>query len=157
MFATAPRKHRSEMSKILAAGSYLKGDPKKWFSNYFLLPEDQRPAWFGTWALFRNELHRYWGLEDPEAAAKSEVRGLIMSDKDHVTYFASKFRSIQSQLPSWSDRNLHNAFLAALAPRIRTQFVSAGRVPPNGLDTLIIAAEELNHAYWTDFEASRNI
>jgi hypothetical protein len=41
MFATTPQKHHSEMSKILAAGSYLKGNPKKWFSNYFLLPEDQ--------------------------------------------------------------------------------------------------------------------
>jgi hypothetical protein len=73
MFTTAPRKHHSEMLKILAAGSYLKGDPKKWFSNYFLLPEDQQPAWFGTWTLFRNELHRYWGLEDPKAAAESKV------------------------------------------------------------------------------------
>jgi hypothetical protein len=54
-------------------------------------------------------------------------------------------------------RNLCNAFLAALAPCIRTQFISTGQVPPNGLDALIIAAEELDHAYWTDFEASRNI
>jgi hypothetical protein len=80
-----------------------------------------------------------------------------MPDKDHVTYFASKFQSIQSRLPSWSDRNLRNAFLTALAPRIHTQFVSTGRVPPNGLDALIIAAEELDRAYWTDFEASQNI
>jgi hypothetical protein len=126
MFATAPRKHCLEMSKILAAGLYLKGDPKKWFSNYFLLPEDQQPAWFSTWALFCNELCRYWGLEDPEATAESKVQGLIMSDKDHVTYFALKFRSIQSRLPSWSDRNLRNAFLTALAPCIHTQFISAG-------------------------------
>jgi hypothetical protein len=80
-----------------------------------------------------------------------------MSDNDHVTYFASKFRLIQSRLLSWSDQNLRNAFLAALAPCIRTQFISAGRVPPNGLDALIIAAEELDRAYWTDFKASRNI
>jgi hypothetical protein len=62
-----------EMLKILAAGLYLKGDPKKWFSNYFLLPEDQQPAWFSTWALFCSELRQYWGLEDPEATAESEV------------------------------------------------------------------------------------
>jgi hypothetical protein len=80
-----------------------------------------------------------------------------MSDKDHVTYFTSKFRSIQSRLLSWSNRNLRNAFLTALAPRICTQFVSAERVPPNGLDALIIAAEELDCTYWTDFEASCNI
>jgi hypothetical protein len=41
-----------------------------------------------------------------------------------------------------------------LALCIHGQF--AGRVPPNSLDALIIAAKELDRAYWTDFEASRN-
>jgi len=157
MFATSPRRFRTESAKVLAAGSYLKGDPKKWFSNFFLLPLDQRPDWFNSWDDFKVELRRYWGLEDPEAAAESELRTLTMSDKDHVAYFASKFRAIRYRLPNWSDRNLRNAFLSALAPRIRSQFVSAGRVPPNSLDGLITLAEELDRAYWIDQEITRSL
>jgi hypothetical protein len=126
LFATSPRKYRSDSSRILAAGSYLKGDPKKWFSNFFLLPVDQRPAWFTSWKLFTAELRRCWGLEDPAGAAEAELRRINMADKDHVSYFAAKFNSIKYRLPEWSDRNFRNVFLAALAPRIRAQFVSAG-------------------------------
>jgi hypothetical protein len=157
MFATSPRRFRSERSKVLAAGSYLKGDPKKWFSNFFLLPADQQPAWFDSWTDFKDELRRHWGVEDPEAAAESELKALTMTDKDHVSYFASKFRSVRYRLPNWSDRNLRNSFLNALAPRIRAQFVSAGRVPPNTLDGLIAAAEELDRAYWIDREITNSL
>jgi hypothetical protein len=156
MFATSPRKYRSESNKVLAAGSYLKGDPKKWFSNFFLLPPENRPLWFLSWSDFKEEIRRCWGLEDPEGAAEAELRRLNMSDKDHVSYFASKFRSIQYRLPDWSDRNFRNAFYAALAPRIRTQFVTAGRVPPGKLEDLITAAEAFDRAYWTNYELDRS-
>lgn len=79
-----------------------------------------------------------------------------MSDKDHVSYFASRFRSIQYRLPDWSDRNFRNVFYASLAPRIRTQFVTAGRVPPGKLEDLIIAAEAFDRAYWTNYELDRS-
>ena len=73
MFATAPRKYRSEYSKVLAAGSYLKGDPKRWFSNFFLQPEELRPTWFNSWEEFKVLLRQIWGLEDPEGAAESDL------------------------------------------------------------------------------------
>ena len=155
MFATAPRKYRSEIQKVLAAGSFLKGDPKKWFSNYFLLSEMDRPLWFHSWIGFKEELRRCWGLEDPEGAAETELRKLSMSDKDHVSYFTSKFRAIQHRLPNWADRNLRNTYYSALAPRIRHQFVTAGRIPPSQLDGLIAAAESFDRAYWTDYELNQ--
>jgi hypothetical protein len=73
MFTTSPCKHRSESLKILAAGSYLKGNMKKWFSNFFLLPIDECPAWFSSWEEFKAELRRCWGLEDPKGAAKADL------------------------------------------------------------------------------------
>jgi hypothetical protein len=157
MFATSPRKYRLETNKVLAAGSYLKGDPKKWFSNFFLLPVQERPFWFLSWEDFKIELRRSWGLEDPEGAAEAEISRLKMIDKDHVAYFTSRFKAIQYRLPMWGDRNLRNAYYAALAPRIRTQFVTAGKVPPSTLDGLIYAAEDLDRAYWTDFEVNRSL
>ena len=157
MFATAPRKYRSEESKVLVAGSYLKGDPKRWFNNFFLLPSDQRPDWFLSWNKFRAELRNSWGLEDPEGAAETELRRLKMTDKDHVSYFTSRFRAIQYRLPSWGDQNLRNTYHAALAPRIHAQFVSAGKIPPAHLEALIYMAEELDRTYWTDFELNRSI
>ena len=153
MFATAPRRYRTESAKVHSAGSYLKGDPKKWFSNFFLLPPEKRPLWFLSWSDFKEELRSTWGLEDPEGAAKEELRRLKMSDKDRVPYFTSRFRAI----PSWADRNFRNTYYAALAPRIRTQFVTAGRAPPTKLDELIKAAESFDRAYWTDVELNRSL
>ena len=155
MFATAPRKYRSKYSKVLAAGSYLKGDPKRWFSNFFLQPEELRPTWFNSWEEFKVLLRQIWGLEDPEGAAESDLRKLTMGDKDHVSYFTSKFRAIQYRLPSWSDRTLRNAYYGALAPRVHTQFVSAGIAPPAGLSELITIAETFDRAFWANYELNK--
>src|ERR1700742_3519559 len=152
LFATLPHWYHAESSKIHSAGLYLKGDPKKWFSNFFLLKPAHWPLWFLSWEDFKAELRRTWGLEDPEGAAEHDLRQLKMSDKDRVVYFASRFRAVQYRLPSWSDCNFRNSFYAALAPRIRTQFVTAGRAPPPTLDDLIAAAEGFDQAYWTDVE-----
>jgi len=156
LFATSPQKYRLDSTKILAAGSYLKGDPKGWFANFFVLPDDLRPDWFSTWDDFKAELRHSWGLEDPEGAAEAELQRLNMTDKDHVSYFTSKFRAIQFRLPHWSDRNLRNAFYAALAPRIRAQFVTAGRIPPRTLRELITDAEAFDRAYWADYELNQS-
>ena len=157
MFATSPRRYRTDGAKVLAAGSYLKGDPKKWFSNFFLQPEHLRPTWFHSWDEFKAILCLTWGLEDPEGAAESDLKHLVMNDKDHVNYFTSKFRAIQYRLPSWSDRNFRNVYYAALAPRIRNQFVSAGRVPPATLAELIETAEFFDRAYWANYEMNRPV
>jgi hypothetical protein len=156
MFATAPRKYRTDASRVLCAGSYLKGNPKKWFTNFFQLPPEQQPAWLRSWIDFKDLLRRQWGLEDPEGAAEAELQKLSMADKDHVVYFTAIFRTIQYRLPSWSDRNLRNAYYSALAPRIRNQFVSAGRIPPTNLDSLIQVAEDLDRAYWTNYELNKS-
>ena len=155
LFATSPQRYRTENYKVLTAGSYLKGDPKKWFSNFFLQPEHLRPVWFHSWEDFKKELRRTWGLEDPEGAAEADLKRLVMSDKDHVAYFTSKFRAIQYRLPSWSDRNFRNAYYYSLAPRVQNQFVSAGVAPPATLDELIATAELFDRAYWANQELNK--
>lgn len=152
MFATAPRRYRTDEAKVLAAGSYLKSTPQSWFSNFFLHPIDERPDWFRNWDEFKHELRRCWGLQDPEGAAESELQRLQMTDRDHATHYISRFRAVQYRLPNWGDRNLRNAFYMNVAPRIRQQFVSAGRVPPDDLDNLILKVESFDRAYWADYE-----
>jgi hypothetical protein len=156
MFETSPHRYASDNAKVLAAGSYLKGDPKRWFSNFFRQPPAARPAWFSSWSDFKDELRKTWGLEDPEGAAESDIKHLHMNDKDHVAHYTSKFREIQYRLPNWSDRNLRNAYYQNLAPRIQQQFVTAGRVPPSSLDELMAVSDAFDRAYWANVEISKN-
>jgi hypothetical protein len=106
MFATALQKYCTNALKVLFARSYLKGNLKKWFTNFFHLPPNQQPAWLRSWINFKDLLRRQWGLEDPEGAAEAELRKLSMADKDHAMYFTAIFRTIQYRLPNWSNQNL---------------------------------------------------
>ena len=72
-----------------------------------------------------------------------------------MLYFTSRFRAIQYRLPSWSDRNFRNVYYAALAPRIRAQFVSAGKAPSPTLDGVISDAETFDRAYWANYKLDK--
>jgi len=78
-----------------------------------------------------------------------------MSDKDHVTYFTSKFRAIQYRLPHWSDRNLRNSYHSSLAPHILNQFITSSTQIPDILAGLIAVAERLDCAYWANFKLTK--
>jgi hypothetical protein len=139
------------------AGSFLEGDAKTWFTDYFKDPANI-PAFMSDWTLFAIELQRNFGLEDELGAAEDDLRKLSMSDKDHATYFTARFRAIASNLVGlWDDRNLRNAYYQKLAPRLRAQFVSAGVPVPATLDPLVALAECFDRAYWSDFELNRSL
>jgi hypothetical protein len=156
-FRTAPNLYRNDTSKIMFAGSFLEGDAKTWFTDYFKDPANI-PAFMSDWTLFEIELQRNFGLEDELGAAEDDLRKLSMSDKDHATYFTARFRAIASNLIGvWDDRNLRNAYYQKLAPRLRAQFVSAGAPVPSRLDPLVALAERFDRAYWSDFELNRSL
>jgi hypothetical protein len=156
-FRTAPNLYRNDTSKIMFAGSFLEGDAKTWFTDYFKDPANI-PAFMSDWTLFTIELQRNFGLEDELGAAEDDLRKLTMSDKDHATYFTARFRAIASNLAGlWDDRNLRNAYYQKLAPRLRAQFVSAGAPVPSTLNPLIALAERFDRAYWSDFELNRSL
>ena len=89
MFTTQPRQYHSDSAKVLAAELYLKGDPKRWFTNAFLQGSDLHPAWLNSSQEFKAQLHHNWGLENPEGATESNLKKLAMMDKEHVAYFTS--------------------------------------------------------------------
>ena len=86
---------------------------------------------------------------------ENELRKLSMKENERATMFTAKFNAIATNLPSWSDRNLRNAYYHAIAPRIRNQFVTAGRVPPDLFEPLVDAVEGFDTAYWADIEAQK--
>ena len=151
-FRTAPNLYRTDISKVMFAGSFLEGDAKTWFTDYFKDP-DNTPVFMEHWGLFIGELQRNFGLEDEIGAAEEELQKLVMSDRDHATYFTAKFRAIVANLQgSWNDRTLRNQYYKKLAPRLRSQLVSAGIPVPDTLEPLISVSERFDRAYWANYE-----
>jgi hypothetical protein len=156
-FRTAPNLYRTESAKVMFAGSFLEGDVKTWFTNYFKDP-DHTPLFMEDWTLFTDELQRNFGVEDELGAAESDVHQLTVSKKDHANYFTARFRAIITNLQgAWSDRSLRNAYLQKLPPRLMSQFQTSGRRPPNNLEGLIKAGEEFDSAHWVGVDARQNL
>jgi hypothetical protein len=156
-FRTAPNLYRTDTSKVMFAGSFLEGDAKSWFTDYFKDPANI-PTFMDDWALFIIELQRNFGLEDEIGAAEEELRKLTMNDRDHATYFVARFRAVVSNLQdTWNDRTLRNQLYAKLAPRLRSQFVSSGTPVPSTLEPLITTVERFDRAYWANFELDRTM
>jgi hypothetical protein len=156
-FRTAPNLYRTESAKVMFAGSFLEGDAKTWFTDYFKDP-DHTPLFMEDWTLFTDELQRNFGVEDELGAAEADVHRLTMSEKDHATYFTARFRAIITNLQgAWSDRSLRNAYLQKLPPRLMSQFQTSGRRPPDDLEGLIKAVEEFDSAHWAGVDARQNL
>ena len=154
-FRTAPNLYRAETSKVMFAGSFLEGDAKTWFTDYFHDPANI-PPFMSDWTLFVIELQNNFGLEDELGAAEEDMRKLTMTDKDHASYFTARFRAIVANLGgTWDDRNLRNQYYQKLAPRIRAQFVSAGSPVPAKLEALVAQVDRFDRAYWSDYEMTR--
>src|ERR1700742_1078121 len=154
-FRTAPNLYRTDIAKVLFAGSFLEGNAKSWFTDYFK-PLANVPAFMSDWTLFTIELQRNFRLEDEIGAAEDDLRRLMMMDKDHATYFTGRFRAVSSNLQgTWDDRNLCNAYYSKITPRLHAQFVSSGTPIPASLDPLVRITERFDRAYWADFELNR--
>ena len=155
LFETSPRRYRTDRSKVLASGSYLKGNAKEWFTNSFKVPRALRPDWLLTWDAYCEKLQEVWGLQDPGAAAEAELRKLSMSNSERVPNYIARFSIIQPRLSHWGERNLRNEFHRGLAPRIRKQWTTAGRTPPERLTDMMADAEQFDRAYWAEVEVAR--
>lgn len=88
-FRTAPNLYRATTSKVMFAGSFLEGEAKQWFTDYSR-DAAHIPAFMSDWELFVIELQRNFGLEDELGAAEDDLRKLVMTDKDHATYYTAR-------------------------------------------------------------------
>jgi hypothetical protein len=156
-FRTAPNLYQSDTLKIMFAASFLEGDAKSWFTNYFRHPASL-PAFMSKWDLFVAELQLNFGLEDELGVAEEDMRRLTMADSDHASYFAAQFRAIRSRFcGAWSDRTLRNQYYLKLAPRLRSIFISAGTPVPTTLAPLMALASRFDRAHWANDELNRSI
>jgi hypothetical protein len=154
-FCTAPNLYCTEVSKVMFAGSFLEGDAKTWFTEYFRDPTNI-PAFMSDWTLFIIELQRNFGLEDKLGAAEEDLQNLSMQDKDHATYFIARFRTIISTLDgTWDDRNLRNMYYKKITSCLQAQFISSSTPVPMTLEPLITLVDCFDHAYWANFEMVR--
>jgi hypothetical protein len=152
-FQTSPSQFRTDRSKVLFAGAYLGAHAKTTFQKYF--EHDAQPPFINDYSDFLYWLKANYGLKDPQANYENELRKLSMGDRDKASAYTAKFRAIAANLDDWSDRTLRNAYYMGVTARIRTQFVTAGRVPPSLLEPLIEACEQFDTAYWADAEIQR--
>jgi len=107
-----------------------------------------------NWVLFVGELQWNFGLKDELGAAEEDMRKLAMSDKDHATFFTTRFCTVVVTLNgTWKDCTLHNQYYQKLALRLHAQFVFAGVAIPATLDPLIATVECFNHAYWAKHQS----
>jgi len=154
-FRTSPNLYRSEISKVMFAGSFLEGDAKSWFTDYFQDP-DGVPAFMEDWTLFVAMMHHNFGLEDELGAAEEDLRRLVFADSDHATYFTGRFRAIVSNLQgTCSDRTLRNTYAGKLPKRILDRFESAGVELPIDFEALVARVEKFDRAYWSAIELRR--
>src|SRR5215469_16266393 len=154
-FRTAPNLYKTETSKVMFVGSFLDGDAKSWFTDYFKDPA-RILAFMDDWNLFTIELQRNFGLEDEIGAAEEELRKLSMNDQDHATYFTARFQAVVSNLQdTWNDQTLRNQYYSKIAPHLRIQFVSSGTPVPATLEPLISTTERFDRAYWANLELDR--
>lgn len=154
-FRTAPNLYRTDLSKVMFAGSFLEGDAKSWFTNYFSHTTDL-PTFMSDWMLFTAELQLNFGLADELGAAEEDMRKLSMSNEDHASHFTARFRAIVTNFHgTWGDRSLRNEYLRKMAPRLRAQFVSAGSLISPSLEPLIAKVDRFDRVYWADQELTR--
>ena len=60
---TAPNLYRTDIAKVMFAGSFLEGDAKSWFTDYYKNLANI-PAFMNDWTLFTIKLQHNFGLED---------------------------------------------------------------------------------------------
>ena len=137
------------------AGSFLEGDAKLWFTNYFQDP-DTIPEFMNDWSAFVTVLYHNFGLEDELGAAEDDLRRLIFADADHATYFTGRFRTIVSNLEgTCGNRNLRNTYASKIPKRLLDRFDSAGVELPITFEELVAQVEQFDRAYWATIELRR--
>ena len=123
------------------AGSFLKGDAKQWFTNYFQ-DLDNIPEFMEDWTLFVATLYHNFGVEDELAASEDDLRKLVFAESDHATYFTGRFCTIVSTLgDTCSDRMLRNTYTSKIPKCILDHFDSARvKIMPD-FEALVVQVE----------------
>lgn len=112
------RKFRTDIQKVLFAGSCFRKDAAKWWAVQ--LGMRPRPPWFYSWNLFIDTLHSFFGKGDRKVAAADAIDRLRQTDS--VASYLSKFLSLRVEL-DWNESAVCFAFKKGLKEEIRRGLV----------------------------------
>jgi Retrotransposon gag protein len=128
---------------IIWAGLYLTDMVQQWFQRLIMEPEE--PPTLYSWALFKEELHMYFGDPDKVATQEQKLHMLKMNDNHHVLHYINQFKEVVS-LTKWNDNTLCSQFYQGLPSRLQDDILQEGK--PTKLQGMYQAVLKFNGCYW---------
>jgi hypothetical protein len=118
-FNGQPSKFADEKSKVLYAGSYLRGPAFTWFQPLLLATNKDPPqdvAEFQSFKAFSKSISAVYG--DPDLEASAERRLNVLTQTTSVARYNAEFQQL-SQYVEWNDPSLKNRFYHGLNDNIK--------------------------------------
>ena len=118
-FNGQPSKFPDEASKVLYAGSYLRGPAFTWFQPLLLAANKEPPQIvpeFQSFKTFSKSISAVYG--DPDLEASAERRLNVLSQTSSVAQYNAEFQQL-SQYVEWNDASLKNRFYHGLNDTIK--------------------------------------
>jgi Retrotransposon gag protein len=105
-----------ESACIIWAGLYLTDMVQQWFQRLIMEPEE--PPMLSSWALFKEELHMYFGDPNEVATQEHKLRMLKMNDHHRILRYINQFKEVAS-LTKWNNDALHSQFYQGLLSHLQ--------------------------------------
>lgn len=134
-FNGQPSKFPNEASKVLYAGSYLRGPAFTWFQPLLLAANKEPPQIvpeFQSFKAFSKSISAVYG--DPDLEASAERRLNVLSQTSSVARYNAEFQQL-SQYVEWNDASLKNRFYLGLNDTIKDWL--ANEPAPKNLKDLV--------------------
>src|ERR1700685_1179982 len=134
-FNGQPSQFPNERSKILYAGSYLRGTAFSWFQPLLLAASKDPPQVVPEFQSFKNfsaSISAVYG--DPDLQASAERRLNVLTQTTSVARYNAEFQQL-SQYVEWNDSSLKNRFYMGLNDNVKDWL--ANEPAPKTLQELI--------------------
>ena len=148
-FLATPLSFATQVSRVVFAGSYLRGPAGTWFTHFTSLQIP--PAWLNDWPLFQTELQLMFGEVDPIRRSEDAIKRLRMAEPSgRAVDYMIEFQVHEYRLRNYGydDAALTRMFYDGLNNRL----VHALGMLPEGRPTTLEALQQrviqLDQNYW---------
>jgi Retrotransposon gag protein len=107
--------------------------------------EPEEPPTLSSWALFKEELHMYFGDPNKVVTQERKLHALKMNNNHHVLCYINQFKEVVS-LTKWNDDALCSQFYQGLPSRLQDNISQEGK--PMKLQGMYQAALKFDGCYW---------
>jgi hypothetical protein len=173
VFKARPDEYTEDTAKINYAVLYLRGSAQQWYlpflSESFETPitnsgnsddpdadadADSAPApnpVTTSWKSFTKELSIAYGEAQPKIAAQGRMLQLSMTNKHHVSRYASDFANLAPKT-GFNDPALFSQYYRGLAPRLK-EIIDKANDPLESYQALVAYSRRLDQNYWARISA----